>query len=370
VASPFCQTDSASITEFPPYLFVFRSLAYNVLLVRGLTALVLAIAAAPAPPGAHWEPQISGVSARLRGVSAVSTTVAWASGASGTLLRTVDGGGRWELRPIAGTAALDFRDVDGFSERIAYALSIGPGESSRIYKTMDGGEHWELQFANQDPKVFLDSMAFWDAGRGVAFSDSADGRFVVFTTTNGRTWTRVPADRLPAALDREGAFAASGTNVAVSSGNRVWIGTTAGRVLRSIDGGRTWSIATTPIHTGKSAGIFSIAFRNASEGVAVGGDFNKPDEAVANAAVTSDGGSTWILGKGLRGYRSVIAWSRSGRGPAIAVGPTGADASVDGGRTWTPLDADGFDTLSFAPGASTGWAAGDNGRIAKLTIRE
>jgi photosystem II stability/assembly factor-like uncharacterized protein len=342
-----------------------------VLLVRALTALVLAAASAAAPPAARWEPQNSGVSARLRGVSAVSATVAWASGASGTLLRTVDGGSRWEPRPVAGTAALDFRDIDGFSERLAYALSIGPGESSRIYKTMDGGEHWDLQFANQDPNVFLDSMAFWDAERGVAFSDSADGRFVVFTTRNGgRTWNRVPADRLPAALDGEGAFAASGTNVAASGGTRVWIGTTAGRVLRSTDGGGTWSIATTPIHTGKSAGIFSMAFRNASEGIAVGGDFNKPDEAVDNAVVTSDGGSTWTAAQGLRGYRSVIAWSRNGRGPAIAVGPTGADASVDGGRTWTPLQADGFDTLSFAPGASTGWAAGDKGRIAKLTIRE
>jgi photosystem II stability/assembly factor-like uncharacterized protein len=324
-----------------------------------------------APRGLDWQPQTSGVTARLRGISAVSVRVVWASGANGTILRTLDGGTTWRPRGIPGTAALDFRDVDAFSERLAYVLSIGPGESSRIYKTTDGGEHWDLQLANRDPKVFLDSMAFWDAERGMAFSDSVGGRFVVFTTTDGgHTWSRIAPDRLPAALDGEGAFAASGTNVAVSGRAHAWIGTTAGRVLRSADAGKTWTVAQTPLHTGKSAGIFSIAFRNASEGIVVGGDFTRPDDAVDNLAVTRDGGATWRLAKGLRGYRSVVAWSQSGRGPAIAVGPSGSDFSIDNGRTWSPGAPDGYDTLGFAPRTSTAWAAGDKGRIAKLTVHD
>jgi photosystem II stability/assembly factor-like uncharacterized protein len=179
----------------------------------------------------------------------------------------------------------------------------------------------------------------------------------------------VPRNRLPAALEGEGAFAASGTNVAVGGRDRVWIGTTAGRVLRSMDAGKTWTVMTTPVRTDKSAGIFSIAFRD-NDGIVVGGDFNKPGEAVDNAAVTSDGGLTWTAARGLRGYRSVVAWSNSGRSPAIAIGPSGADVSTDNGRTWTAIDADGYDTASFAPAALVGWAAGDKGRIAKLTIHE
>jgi len=336
-----------------------------------LCAAAVAFAARPsAAPRVAWQAQDSRVTARLRGLSAVSTAVAWASGANGTILRTVDGGDTWKPRPISGTEKLDFRDIDAFSDRLAYVLSIGPGEASRIYKTTDGGEHWDLQLANFDPKLFLDSMAFWDADRGVAFSDSTDGKFVIFTTRGGGQWNRVDAGRLPAALDGEGAFAASGTNVAVSGRQRVWIGTTAGRVLRSSDAGKTWTISTTPIRTDTSAGIFSIAFRNASNGIVVGGDFNKAGEAMDNVAVTRDGGATWSLGKGLRGYRSVVAWSRGGRGPAVAVGPSGADLSLDGGRTWTPAGTEGYDTAAFAPGASTGWAAGDKGRIAKVTIHE
>ena len=338
---------------------------------RTALAALTAVATLSATPQVRFEPQTSGVTARLRGISAVSPTVAWASGASGTILRTTDGGSTWQPRRIAGTEKLDFRDIDAFSDRVSYVLSIGPGEASRIYKTMDGGEHWDLQLANQDPKIFLDAMAFWDRDRGVAFSDSADGKFVVFTTMNaGRNWNRAPVDRLPSALDGEGAFAASGTNVAIIGRDRVWIGTTAGRVLRSNDAGKTWTISKTPVQSDRAAGIFSIAFRSPTDGIVVGGDFNKLDEAVDNAASTSDGGLTWALSKGLRGYRSVVAWSKSGLGPAIAIGPSGAELSTDRGRTWTAVDSEGYDTASFAPAALVGWAAGDKGRIAKLTINE
>ena len=40
--------------------------------------------------------QESGVTANLRGISAVSDTVVWASGANGTVVRTLDGGDHWE----------------------------------------------------------------------------------------------------------------------------------------------------------------------------------------------------------------------------------------------------------------------------------
>ena len=192
----------------------------------------------------RFEVQSSGVATRLRGISAVSEQVAWASGAHGTILRTIDGGRTWQPKAIPGTGLLDFRDIDAISDRIAYTLSIGPGKSSRIYKTADGGTRWDLQFANDDPALFLDAMAFWDAERGVAVADSIGGAFVVLTTADGgRAWRRVVANRLPPALPDEGAFAASGTNVTVRGHEHVWIGTGAGRVLRSIDGARTWSVA-------------------------------------------------------------------------------------------------------------------------------
>jgi photosystem II stability/assembly factor-like uncharacterized protein len=332
-----------------------------------LIALVVAQGAA-----LKWTPLTSGVTARLRGVSAVNDRVAWASGANGTIVRTTDGGRTWRRLTIPNADKLDFRDIDGLDEKTAYVLSIGPGDASRIYKTTNGGLTWQQQFVNRDPKAFFDAMSFWDAARGVAVSDSVDGRFVVLTTNNGgRSWELVPAPRLPPALPNEGFFAASGTNVAVVRPNHVWIATGAAaeaRVLRSSDGGRTWSVANTPLASGPSAGIFSIAFADASRGIVVGGDYKAESAATANAAITTDGGATWTRIDGLSGFRSAVQYlSRDGRS-VLAVGPTGSDHSADGGKTWRPLGDPGFHTFSLAPGWKVGFAAGERGSIAKLTV--
>jgi photosystem II stability/assembly factor-like uncharacterized protein len=349
--------------------------------MRGLSLTLASIAALgfASAPFQQWQSQRSGTDARLRGISAVSDQIAWASGARGTVLRTVDGGRVWQPLTVPDAGSLDFRDVDAISDRVAYILSIGNGPLSRIYKTIDGGQTWALQFQNSDPKAFFDAMAFWDEQRGIAFSDSVDGQFVILRTLDGgKTWTRIPPALLPPALDNEGAFAASGTNVAVFGKQHVWIGTGAAavsRVLHSADAGQTWSAVSTPLASGPSSGIYSIAFRDTRNGLVVGGDYNKEDEAVANAAVTSDGGKTWKLATGLSGFRSVVAHLPGGRGPInvwLAVGPTGADVSTDDGKTWKQMSSIGFDTVSVARGdarSPTVFAAGANGRLAKLQLQ-
>jgi photosystem II stability/assembly factor-like uncharacterized protein len=318
--------------------------------------------------GPRWQPQTSGVTSRLRGVSAISNLVAWASGANGTVLRTLNGGQTWDLLHVPDAEQLDFRDIDAVSERDAYVLSIGPGEASRIYKTTDAGVHWTLQLKNADPGVFLDAMAFWTPARGIAFSDSVGRQFVIFSTTDGRTWSRIPSTSLPEALPSEGAYAASGTNVAMFGNEDVWIGTSAARVLHSGNGGKTWSVHSTPLATGTSAGIFSIGFRDARHGIIVGGDYRNEREAVDNVATTADGGVTWTLVRqhGLSGFRSVVASVPNTTRTWIAVGPAGADRSDDDGQTWTALESDGFDTLSFGRRSHVGWAVGAGGRIARL----
>ncbi|MBY0497961.1 MAG: oxidoreductase [Cyanobacteria bacterium] len=330
-------------------------------MTRLAIAALVALLAAPL-----WTEQQSGVKARFRGISAVSDRVAWASGTGGTIVRTADGGTTWQQRTIPAADKLDIRDIDAVNADTAYALSIGNGESSRIFKTTDAGKTWTLQFTNTDPKAFFDAMAFWDANRGIAFSDSVDGQLVILRTTDGgATWSRVAG--LPPALDNEGAFAASGTNVAVIGRDHAWIGTSTSRVLRSTDGGRTWSAATTPLATGASTGIFSIAFRDTDHGIVVGGDYRKEGEAIDNAAITSDGGKTWTAIKGLSGFRSVVTYLPGEKASLIAVGPQGADLSTDDGRTWTALTgATGLHTFAVASRGRTGWGAGESGRIFRL----
>jgi len=333
----------------------------------------LALSLLVLPCRAQWEAQEGGTKARLRGLSVVSRQVAWVSGTGGACLRTTDGGKTWIPRSVPSAASLDFRDVHALDVDTAYLLSIGAGELSRVYKTSDGGSTWTLQHQNRDPKVFLDAIAFWDADHGLALGDPVDGRFVILSTDDGgQRWTPAPRGAMPPALPGEGAFAASGTCLVVLGDQDAWFGTggaAVSRVFRSFDRGRSWTVHETPIRAGvPSAGIFSLAFRDAKRGVAVGGDYKAPDVARTNVALTVDGGQTWSLPRDTRpaGYRSAVAFVPGAGGPTlIAVGPTGTDVSTDDGKTWKGLGAPGFDAVGFAA-VDAGRAVGDGGRIARF----
>jgi photosystem II stability/assembly factor-like uncharacterized protein len=314
------------------------------------------------------KPQNSGVDVQLRGISAVSDKVAWASGAKGTVLRTLDGGATWQRLEIVGAEALDFRDIQAFDQNTAFVLSIGPGEQSRIYKTADGGRIWQRQFTNSDPKAFYDCFAFWDSTHGIAVSDSVDGKFPLIATSDGMNWNPVAVKKMPAALPNEGAFAASGTCIATFGKNDVWFGTggPAARVFHSADRGLTWTVAETPIiHGAASQGIFSLAFWTATDGVAVGGDYKEPKKGESVAAVTHDGGKTWKLTpKPPAGYRSAVAVGTAHA--LIAVGTSGVDSSPDRGNSWSPMIAEDLNAVSFA--GSSGWAVGPAGKIITIHL--
>ncbi len=250
--------------------------------------------------------QISHTTESLRGVSAVSRQVAWASGTHGTYLRTSDGGLTWIAAQVPDAGALDFRAVAAFSSDEALLMSAGPGEQSRIYHTSDGGRHWELQFTNMNPKGFFDSMVFWDSKHGVVVGDpiadeSGRLKFEVLRTDDGQNWRGVRSAELPDANEGEGAFAASNSCVAIVpsvSDSNIWFATggKTARVFHSGDRGETWQVFDTPmVHGPASAGIFSIAFRDALHGVIAGGDYKHPREDGPNLAFTDDGGKTWTL---------------------------------------------------------------------------
>jgi photosystem II stability/assembly factor-like uncharacterized protein len=330
------------------------------------TFLLLLVYATP-----HWTPLQTGLKARLRGISPANERIIWASGSNSTVLRSIDGGFAWHTFSVT-TDELDFRDIDAIDEKTVYVLSIGNGPASRIYKTSNGGVIWQQVFRNEDPKAFYDAMSFWDALHGIVIGDSIDGQFCILTTSNGRDWTRVPASKLPGALENEGAFAASGSNVALFGKTHAWIatgGAIKSRVLYTTDGGQTWRITETPIRSGQSSGAFSIAFRDAQHGIAVGGDYKQEKLAVDNAAITIDGGVTWTLVRGLSGYRSAVAYV-PGTKWVVAAGPSGADFSEDDGQTWKPIAGPGCDTLGFVPSlkkdSAVAFGAGANGTMAKL----
>jgi photosystem II stability/assembly factor-like uncharacterized protein len=250
--------------------------------------------------------QFSHTTESLRGASAVSRQVAWASGTHGTYLRTTDGGLIWTPAQVPDATTLDFRAVVAFSADEAFLMSAGPGDQSGIYHTSDGGQHWQLEFTNSNPKGFFDSMAFWDPKHGIVLGDpvpddSGKLHFEILLTDDGQTWHPLSSSQLPEAEAGEGAFAASNSCISIlhsPSDPNIWFATegTTARVFHSADRGQTWQVFDTPIlHGPDSAGIFSIAFRDSLHGVIAGGDYKHPNDDGPDLAFTDDGGKTWTL---------------------------------------------------------------------------
>ena len=319
-------------------------------------------------------PQQSGTTNRLQAISPVNGRVAWASGVGGTFVVTTDGGDTWRAGVVPGAEALQFRDVEGISERVAYLLSSGTGTDSRIYKTENGGATWTLQFQNEIPSAFYDCFSFWDHKSAVTFSDAVDGVFPAIRTTDGETWQNIGA-QMPAAQAGEAAFAASGTCVATQGGKRAWIatgGAAKARILATTDGGDNWTAYDTPITQGTSiSGGLSVAFRDPHHGILAGGDLGSATPPTDNVAVSNDGGATWTLttptpfASAVYGLAYVPGF---GQRTVVATGPAGAAWSPDEGATWNSLPGvSGFWAAAFA-GRDAGWLVGVDGTILKVSF--
>ncbi len=240
-----------------------------------------------------------------------------------------------------------------------------------LYKTGDDGK-MELVYTEVDEAVFYDAMTFWNDQEGIAMGDSMDGCLsVIITRDGGNTWKKLPCSDLPEGIEGEGAFAASNTNIAVV-GDKTWIATTSSRIYFSSDKGKNWEIQQTSIVKDEpTQGIYSIDFWDENLGVAIGGDYLKPEANTANKALTEDGGKTWQLiadGQNPQ-YKSCIQFVPNSNGNGmVTLGFTGISYSEDRGATWQQLSEDAsFYTIRFL-NDSVAYAAGKN-RIAKLSFK-
>jgi photosystem II stability/assembly factor-like uncharacterized protein len=344
-------------------------------------------------------PQNSGTTQLLIAVSPVNSRVVWAAGTGGTYVVTTDGGDTWKSGVVPGAEGLEFRDVQGVSDRVAYLMSIGNNTTDfRIYKTEDGGATWTIQFTNETTNAFYDCFAFWTPNRGITHSDSVNGVFPDIRTTDGMTWESIAAN-MPPALPGEASFSSSGTCIATEGRRNAWIttgGSTISRILATRDGGDTWKAYDTPLVSSPSAGGFSVAFRDPWNGMVAGGDLST--NAAADAATSNDGGQTWTLTNKppVPGAIFCLAYVRDARhgdgddfqedvdhehhdqerGHAVVVtaetAPNFDSGSAawtpDEGRTWFKLpNVSGYWAVAFAS-SEAGWFVGNGGKILKITF--
>ncbi|KAL6704191.1 hypothetical protein ACN47E_008448 [Coniothyrium glycines] len=331
------------------------------------------------PQNLTWNLLPTNSNEQFRGLSSVTDDVVWVAGTTGTVLRSTNSGVTWSnvsptFAPPEDPSDVSFRDIQAWSVHHAVVLSIGMGNASRIYRTQNGGKSWDLTFINEDEQAFYDCMAFEknSPDHGIALSDPVDGRFRLLETWDGgKSWKILDTNgTMPPALEGEFAFAASGTCIEAAAGRWYFAtgGVSPGRIFRSKDPYKSWQVSNSSIAGGAAAGVFSVRFRDAKNGIAVGGDYEKPTANSKSAAWSHDGGSSWREAESFPGgYRSGVSWVPGRRDVAIAVGTSGSDITIDAGRNWKSIGSGTFDAVECSSRV-TCWASGSGGRVARLKL--
>ena len=246
-----------------------------------------------------------------------------------------------------------------------FAISIG--NPALLFK------NGKVVYKEIHPKVFYDSMEFWNENEGIAVGDFTENCISIIITRNGgNNWNKLDCTVFNQIIEGEGFFAASDTNISII-GNKTWIasGGKNSRVYFSNDKGRTWEIFNTPVLQGESTtGIFSMDFYDQNNGYAIGGDYTKPEIDSLNKIFTVDGGKTWktIADNMSPGYRSCIQYFPNSKGKKIlVVGYKGIDYSNDYGNTWRNFSDESYYTFRFL-NDSIAFAAG-KGKISKFVFK-
>ncbi len=308
----------------------------------------------------------------LRGISVVNDSVAWFSGANGTILRTIDGGKTIQKINPPPIDTLDHRDVFAFSRDTV--VLINSGFPPKVYRTSNAGKKWNLAFNFPAKELFYNAVEFVNKDFGLIYGDPVNGKhFILVSGNEGKNWISPPVENLIEAVEPESGFAASGSSIAFSPNRRAFIGLGGekGRVLTSMLPYKEWVAIETPIYKGKATrGIYSITFKDNNIGVAVGGDYTEEDLiSVETSIYTTDGGKTWKNPESaLSGYRSCVAYCDEAD-VFIAVGPNGIDRSIDNGNNWSKISDISANSIQFIKGSNKGYLIDGKGNVYSIEIK-
>ncbi len=161
-------------------------------------------------------------------------------------------------------------------------------------------------------------------------------------------------------------------------------GATVARVFRSGDRGKSWKVAEAPLHPqNASSGLFSIAFADARNGIAVGGDYAHPTGSQSPVVfLTNDGGESWRPGRADESARPVSLFSHvqapiprrkiqkcrseaESDSAEIAAAGIGGIISLGTNGKWTRESEQTTNALAF-PTHMIGWAVGPKGAVLRV----
>jgi photosystem II stability/assembly factor-like uncharacterized protein len=269
--------------------------------------------------GQTFRPQDSGVTELLKSVFFVDERRGWVSGVDGVILHTGDGGATWTPQ-VSGTTEY-IRDILFLDENVGFAAA----RASTLLATTDGGKTWTqtaLQEKSDDRinRLRLIGNAIWAVGEfgSLYVRRAGDPQWQRIETGTKLTLTDI-------------AFVGDETYVIAAIG---------GGLLRSTDGGRTWST----VDTATTANYYGLAPATESEAILVG------DQSLVRVAAAEPQVGRHPLSIDGIDLEQSGGWlyTVTRAGDAIwGVGKQGtAVVSRDEGKTWSVVPVDPTTTVS------------------------
>jgi photosystem II stability/assembly factor-like uncharacterized protein len=315
----------------------------------------------------------------IRGLSVPDENTIWASGSSGTIALSINGGENFEWMQVAGYEKRDFRAIHAWNNKEAIIAAVAA--PAVILKTKDGGMTWNKVYENADTSMFLDAINFKDENNGSVVGDPINNIiFLLNTTDKGEHWQQAAPNYFKSVLKEGEAFFASSNSNLASKGNdqflisggmasRLWIN----GVARDLD----------ILQGGKSTGANSIAISpNGNKLIIVGGDFAKFKDSEKNITgfnlfLTPNTEQKhksiriqkWAQRKNLgnpNGYKSGVTFLTNQL--LVTCGTSGVDISKNSGKNWELISSESFHVVKKQPNRTAIFLAGSGGRIGYMQL--
>ncbi len=277
--------------------------------------------------GESFSSQTLALGTTLRTIAFASDSIGWIGGNSGTLLKTTDAGATWAS--LSAPTAQHIQALRFTSTTNGWLV----GGSGTIMQTTNGGSTWA---AYSVPGLVKDLYSV-DVNGSTLYVVGAEAS-AAKSTTGGASWTKLDF-KIDSKSDINDVVATGGTTAYFCGGG--------GFIRKTTDVAVTYSFQLNPM----LADLYDLHFYDANKGWAC----SRKNSAVLR---TTDGGTTWSLPTGTTvGYSWVQKFSGSSIGNTFVIDPWNRDRIFVAMSNAIYLSANRGDTWALQSGKTAGGGA-------------